>query len=484
MQAPLWGLGRTLAFEMAETWGGLVDLDPEGDPKRFTEVLLAEILHPDDEDQIVFRGGTRLVPRLCHLNTPEPRNVASLCDYDGAYLVTGAPDGLGLRAALWLAEQGARYLVVVGQRSESPHSSQAPERTIENLGATIRIVEGDPADYETLTSVFDEFGKNAPPLKGVMHAVGIVEPVSAGEIDEPLLARTFHERAKGAWLLHALSREADLDFFILFSSVSAIMGSRNLAHFGAANHLLDILAHFRHTQGLPALSVNWGWWPEGGTADTLDAYYPKIGLNPISTDEAFNELAALLRIGCPQAAVTSVDWKIFKPICEAKGPVPFLESIRAEEPDSGKEAESEETDFRRRWTETPPEERWDILVAHVREHLSYVLGFEDPDGLDIKEGFFNMGMDSITTLQFTDRLQQSIGHAFPATLAFEYPNIESLCRHLMDDVLREESVTAEEAEPAASPDYVPAFETEEQFGQLTEDDLVNLLEEKLKSLSE
>jgi acyl carrier protein len=253
------------------------------------------------------------------------------------------------------------------------------------------------------------------------------------------------------------------------------MGSRDLAHFGAANHFVDVLAHRRRAQGLPALSVNWGWWPEAGTAEALEAYYPRIGLNPISSESAFSEIAALLRIGCTEATVTSIDWKIFKPICEARGPFPFLESIRTEEPDAANRAESGDTDFRRLWAQTAADDRGDMLVAHVQEHLSRVLGFKNPQDIDVKEGFFNMGMDSITTLEFTRRLEQSIGHAFPATLAFEYPNIDVLCRHLVDGVLG--------GEPPSPPDDASASRSKESFRGLSEEDLVSLLEKKLKSLN-
>ena len=475
MQAPLWGLGRTLAFEMPDIWGGLADLDPGVDARYSSEVLLQEILYSDDDDQVVFRGQDRFVPRLSVLPGQDNGQGMLPCGHDGAYLVTGNPDGLGMRVALWLAQQGARHLVVVGQDNGGPATRSAEQRrAIENHGATIDVVRGDAADPEILAAVFAGFGKTAPALRGVIHAAGRLEPGPAASIDESLIERTFREKAKGALLLHQLSAGKKLDFFVLFSSVSAIMGSRDLAHFAAASHFLDSLAHFRRAQGLPALSVNWGWWPEGGTAEALDAYYPRIGLNPMSSEDAFNGLSALLRAGRTQAVITSIEWKVFKPICEAKGPFPFLEGIYAGEQIPCGPDESADTDFKRLWAQTAAEDHPDVLSAHVREHLSHVLGFENPDDIDSREGFFNMGMDSITTLQFTKRLEQSIGHAFPATLAFEHPNIEALCKYLIEDVLGDKlPVPFEEA---------PAHETTERFRGLTEGELVDMLEKKLRSL--
>jgi hypothetical protein len=185
--------------------------------------------------------------------------------------------------------------------------------------------------------------------------------------------------------------------------------------------------------------VNWGWWPEGGTAEALDAYYPRIGLNAMSSEDAFNGLAALLSVGCTQAAVMSIEWNVFKPICEAQGPFPVLEGIHAEEQASGRTDESENGDFRRLWARTAVDDRPGVLSTHIREQLSHVLGFENPGDIDAGEGFFNMGMDSITTFQFMKRLVQSIEHAFPVTLAFEHPNVEALCRYLMENVLNDES---------------------------------------------
>lgn len=308
-----------------------------------------------------------------------------------------------------------------------------------------------------------------------------MEPVPATALGESAIARAFHDKAKGACLLDAQSRALELDFFVLFSSASAIMGSRDLAHFGAANHLLDILAHSRRERGLAATCINWGWWPDGGTAESLDDYYPKIGLDPLTTADAFNELAACMRSARTQTCVSAIDWGVFKRVCEARGPVPFLAAIR-EEGQPAEDTEKRDTDFQHTWERTPKDDRWGVIVSHVREHLSRVLGFTGQDEMDNHEGFFQMGMDSITALQFTDRLQKGLGQSLPATLTFEYPNIDSLCRHLMEDVLG--AATDGSANPTAARPEVerPAKECEDEHQDSGEDELVMLLAKKLKSL--
>ena len=270
---------------------------------------------------------------------------------------------------------------------------------------------------------------------------------------------------------------------MLFSSASAVIGSRDLAHFGAANHVVDAVAQRRRAQGLPATSVNWGWWPEGGTTDALDAYYPRIGLDPIATRDAFIALEHLVRSAVAQALVASVDWKVFRRVCEAKGPVPFLADI--EEPGAAQPVEpgSAESDFQRAWASTPRGERQDLIMAHVKEQLCRVLGFADAGDIDEHQGFFQMGMDSITALQLTDRLRASLGQPLPATLTFEYPNVGALCRHLAEDLLGAGAAEVNAEAPGLHVDG-GAGSDDGAFRELDEDELAALLEKKLKILAE
>ena len=339
-QAPLWGLGRAIDLERPELWGALVDLDPEDSPNVAAEKLLGEIWHPDGEDQIAFSDGQRFVARLEKAPThSEPAAAVSLRP-DGAYLITGGLGRLGLKVASWIVSQGGRHIVLMGRRglpadngentrSAGTRASQTIEaiKAMERQGAFVRVVAADVSEWDSLSALMGEFSKTQPPLRGVVHAAAIIELIALNGLNLKSLESALRPKLMGAWALHQLTLKMDLDFFVLFSSGAALWGSKDLAHYAAANHFLDILAHYRHRQGLPATSINWGWWSGGGTTPTAERYFKQIGLNPMSDEECLASLNEILSSGAVQRAVSNFNWQIFGPILEVKKRRPMLEKL-------------------------------------------------------------------------------------------------------------------------------------------------------------
>lgn len=491
-QAPLWGLGRVIGLEKPELWGGLVDLDPADRPEVAAERLFAEICNPDGEDQIAFRGRQRFVARLERAKTLPGEGRPAILRPDGAYLITGGLGRLGLKVAHWMVTQGARYLVLLGRKGipapaerESLSSGSPTVQTthaihsIERLGASVKVIAADVSDTDQMTALLAQFGKTHPPLRGVIHAAATMEMIALQDLDLKALESTFKPKVMGAWALHQLTREMDLDFFVLFSSGAALWGSKDLAHYAAANAFLDSLAHYRRRNGLPALSINWGWWAGGGTSQTAERYFRQIGLNPMSDDECLASLSDLISAGEVQKAVSNFDWRIFGPILETKKRRPFLERLLIQRQSDEKRLPKESLDFLRQLEEAAAVQRRDILLKKIQALVAQILRYGGPELLDTKQGFFSMGMDSIMALQLKNRIEASLGRRLPQTVAFEHPNIEALTDFLATEVLSLALPEQADVEPHAS-----EKETVVQHGveMQSEEDLVELLSRKLKGL--
>jgi acyl carrier protein/NADP-dependent 3-hydroxy acid dehydrogenase YdfG len=492
-QAPLWGLGRVIDLEQPEIWGGLVDLDPADCPIDSVNRLIEEIRYPDGEDQIAFRGGQRLVARLKQSCDREIETKPLKWHSDGTYLITGGLGSLGLKVAYWMAEQGARHLVLLGRRglaeypeggSSSLESVVSPKveaiRAIEQLGAKVEVVRADVGDWAQMSSLFKQFGKMGRSLRGVVHAAATINMSALRNLDMEAFESAFKPKVSGAWILHQLTEEMDLDFFVLFSSGASMWGSKDLAPYAAANQFLDGLAHYRQNRGLPALSINWGWWAGGGTPKEAERYFTQIGLRPMSNEKCLEALCELLTSGTVQKAVSDFDWNIFGPVLEAKKHRPLLENILVRPETASKAKES--LVLRHQLEEASPGDRIKLLLNHVRTVAAQVLGFDTPDLLDPKQGFFSMGMDSIMALQLKTRLEKTLGQSLPLTIAFEYPNIESLVTYL-DAELTSLEVSAKKSS-AKSPGGLPEKEGRvvgpKEGEELSEDELTELLSERLK----
>jgi acyl transferase domain-containing protein len=469
VQAPLWGLGRGIAVEHPEIWGGLVDLDPAAPAARI-ETLLAELDAPSGEDQVALRGGARHVARLARKMLPAERpRPASL---EGTYLVTGGLGGLGLRVARWLVARGARHLALVGRRP--PSAAQA--ETVGALaaeGASVQTFAADVADPARMAAVFAEIQAGWPPLRGVVHAAGVITLQAVDGLSEDAVAEVFRPKVTGAWVLHELTRELALDFFVSFSSAASVWGSRLLAHYAAANHFLDALALHRRDLGLPALSVSWGPWAEGMTSSDGRRALAEMGVGALSVPDGLKALDRLLAAGVDQATVAAVDWDVFAPVYSAKVRRPLLERLESGAPTP--EARPDAGDLARELADALPADRWSLLSLHVQAEASRVLGGKGSAPLEPGQGFKELGMDSLMAVELRNRLQHRLGRPLPSTLAFDYPTIEGLVAHLLQQVPGLSDVAVPPRSREA--DELAALET------LSEDEVKELIAEELQSLS-
>ena len=433
-QAPLWGFGRTVAVERPHLWGGLVDLDPDGAHAPDVDLLLAEVTANPGEEAL-YRGGERYVSRLAASPrapaSPPPRSL----NPDATYLITGGLGALGRRFARHLVARGARHLLLLG-RGRLPHRSlrtgTVPEgwqpkisalRELEEAGVEVRYAAVDVSDPEAMEEVL---ASPARPLAGIVHAAGTVDLCSLEEMDEDRLRAVMSPKIAGAQHLHQLTAACDLDFFVLASSAAATWGAAEMAHYAAANHLLDALAHHRRATGLAALSIAWGRWGEGAALTRAASYFDRLGLGVMAPQQALAACDHLLAQDAVQRTVAKVDWQAFKPIYQARRERPFLAEVGNAEQQPGQDEArvSETADPRPAREEEIPAlaaelqhagetEHREMLADYVAGLISELLGFGPDHPLDTGRGFFQLGMDSITTVRLRQRLESGLQLSLP-----------------------------------------------------------------------
>jgi NAD(P)-dependent dehydrogenase (short-subunit alcohol dehydrogenase family)/acyl carrier protein len=513
-QATLWGLGRVAALEHPQLWGGLVDLELE-DVQLGAAQLLAEVdaaaaaaADPAEaagaEDQVAWRGGDRYVPRLLRSPAPPPQSIA--VSPGAAYLVTGGLGGLGLQVAHWLAEHGARHLVLIGRRGLPPQvMTAAPDpqfgatleaiRHIEALGATVTVLAADVASHADMAALFARFGADLPPLGGIVHAAAALSSAPLAALAWPDVAAMLHPKVAGTLVLHELSAGLDLDFFVLFSSTTALLGAQGLAHYAAANAFLDAFAAYRRSLGLPALSINWGTWNVMRAASVTERQRAaEVGLQQMPAEQALALLGDFLAAPPqPQVVIAAVDWAMLKPTYEARRRRPFLAAVGLP---AGRPASLQMADPAARAADLPaqtlaiqyqaahPQDRRDLLIAALRQAVAKVVGLADPRAIDLHQGLFEMGLDSLMSVELKTRLEREVGQALPPTLTFNYPTIHDLATYLEQEILVE---TKEIQTPPPAARSVPAPEQAPQTGEaeideLSEDELAGRLLERLRHL--
>jgi acyl transferase domain-containing protein/acyl carrier protein len=450
-QAAAWGIGKVVALEHPELWGGSIDLPAAPSPDDVSR-LVEEVLGSDGEPQVMLRDGLRYVARLSRA-TLQPSGSAVSISPDGAYLVTGGTGAVGLQIARWLINRGARRIVLTGRHG----TNSTDHDELRQSGADIRVAAVDAADAEQMRVLL----KGLPDLRGVFHAAGVGGHRTIRDLDAESLLAVLRPKITGGWILHELTRRIALDFFVMFSSIASIWGSKAQAHYTAANQGLDALAWHRRSLGLPATSINWGPWAGTLTGEEFEGLR-RSGVHPLQPAEAFEALDAVLRSAEAQVTVADVDWVRFRSVYEARGPQPLLARVGGTSPGvtspgvtSPGDAPSARPPYRSLpsplWRVTSPGDAPSArprpksraeAVAVVRELVARVLGERELP--DASHGFADLGLDSLMAVELKQLLEDRFGQPLSATVVFNYPTVDKLTDYLMG------------VQPAAAP--VPAIE--------------------------
>lgn len=242
-------------------------------------------------------------------------------DPGGTYLLTGGLGGIGLQLSQRLAERGARHLALLSRRGKAQLSdgSKPAEKTnaaiqqLEQQGVQVEILKADVASQEDLSQAIEKIRATMPPLRGIFHAAGVLEDGLLLGQDWSRFQRGLAAKVQGTWNLHTLTRSDELDCFVMFSSVTAVLGPAARGPYAAGNIFLDSMAHYRHQLGLPSLSVNWGAWANTGMAKAIRSQRANLQrLQMLTPDVGLDGLELLITQDVHQIGIFPLDWQEFQ----------------------------------------------------------------------------------------------------------------------------------------------------------------------------
>jgi NADP-dependent 3-hydroxy acid dehydrogenase YdfG/acyl carrier protein len=423
-QASVLGLARTIAIEFPDLRCTTVDLDPLGD----ISPLVDELLLSDGEDRVAFRGNDRYVPRL-ESYAPSVSSVASTIHADATYLITGGLGGLGLRMARWLADQGARSLVLLGRSAPSTQAGDAIAE-IRALGVTVEVHTANVARRSELAAILDGVTASMPPLRGIIHAAGVLDDGVLVQQTWDRFMTVLAPKVHGAWNLHELTSGVALDFFVLCSSVASVFGAPGQGAYAAGNAFLDALAAHRRTSGRVGLSINWGVWAEVGMATRVEEQGRRrvlTAIRPMSPEACLACLERAFSFPDAQVIVADADWTAWT------GPVPsVLASVVRPLAAGPQRSEAQGTlDIVRHLESAPEASRRGLVVGFIRQEARRVLGLGDAHPIDERQPLLKLGLDSLMAVELRNRLAAALGRPLPATLVFDYPSPSVLAEFLL-----------------------------------------------------
>ncbi len=423
-QAPVWGMGRTVDHEYPELRCTRVDLSTGGGPEEL-RALFEEVWADDRAVDVVLRGSRRYVARLTRYDEVKPVETPAFTA-DATYLITGGLGAIGRVVATWMAEQGARHLVLMG-RGDASASAQQTLDTLRAAGTEVMVARGDVTSSGQVAAVLESVRASMPPLRGVVHAAGVLDDGILQHLDERQLRNVMAPKVEGAWNLHVLTRDAALDFFVLFSSASSLLGSPGAANYAAANAFLDALAWHRRAEGRPALSIDWGPWAGLGFSARAQHHgrLTQHGVAAMPAAECLSALTSLMSQPVTQVAVLDVDLARLHSAMRT----PLLADLQPELFDEHRPGSGLDDALHA----AAPEKRQRLLEPYLRELTAAKLGLA-PANLDIEAPLNGLGVDSLITLELRLQIERDLGIAVPVARLLDGPSVASLSGWLADQL--------------------------------------------------
>ncbi|WP_281288446.1 type I polyketide synthase [Streptomyces paromomycinus] len=446
VQAQVWGLGRVVALEHPERWGGLVDL-PEVLDER-SGARLAAVLAGCKENEVAIRTAGTLGRRMSRVPRRSPRTPWSP---RGTVLVTGGTGAIAGHVSQWLVGRGAERLVLVGRSGPAAADVAARAAELAAAGVHVDVLSCDVSERRPLEALLGWIGRNGPELSSVMHTAGVLDDGVLDRLTTPRLESVLSVKAHGAALLDELTADLDLDAFVLFSSAASTLGGPGQGNYAAANAYLDALAENRRARGLAGLAVAWGLWGGGGLGESNEAIRSRmrrLPMPPMDPQLAVRALGESLDGPEPTVTVMDFDWQ---QLGSAPGSadeldlplvrdIPEIRRLAAERAAAGSVTRSDSRgELAARLAGAGRSEQDRILTDVVRAEAAAVLGHDSADGVQARQAFKDLGFDSLTAVELRNRLNAATGLRLPATLVFDHPTPTALAGWLRTELAPQET---------------------------------------------
>ncbi|MEU7429129.1 SDR family NAD(P)-dependent oxidoreductase [Streptomyces sp. NPDC040750] len=360
---------------------------------------------------------------------PAPR-----LDSDATYLVTGGLSGLGAASARHLARRGACHLALVSRRGIEAPEAAALLADLERAQVTVHVSAADITDPEAVRAVFTEAEQDGRPVRGIVHAAMHLDDAPMDDLTRERFAAVLAPKVRGAEILHGLAQDQDLDFFVVYSSVAALIGNQRQAPYAAANLYMEALMRRRRVHGRPGLALAWGGIAETGyvartrMADTI----VRSGIGLITPATALAALDRHLTRPGGQAAIGVMDWDRLTQLLPALSVPRFSAQLSH---GSSRDQRAQAHDLRQRLKSA---ESAQVRLAPITETLvdatAHILQ-TTPDRVDPAANLTDLGLDSLMGAELSVALQQTFSCELSMMELMAAATVDGIA-HRIDRVLR------------------------------------------------
>ncbi len=450
----VWGLAKVVSIEYPEIFGGIVDADETAFYENTD--FIYEVLG-NSVQEICVRGTKRYAGRLVshgdYLKKGLDKKKKILLKEDASYLITGGTGALGLIYAEQLVKSGAKNLILMSRREPGQKAKEAIQKFTE-AGVQIKIAYADVCDYESLKAAMDEMKASMPQIRGIVHTAGVLNDKMLIHLDWNDFEKVMSPKVAGTVNLYNTVEKEALDFFMMLSSITSMVGNMGQANYASANYFQNAFAVYMNMNKLPGYTFCWGPWSESGMAagkDSVSNTMERMGLKTFGKEQGQKIIEDFMDQPYENLLIADVDWNVLGSSLEnGAGKKEFLSKLVAEK-DTKSDTEQDDKDNTVLETlkSLSREEREELLIEKLQGICGKIMGFEKGQLLSVDEAFQVQGADSLMIFSMRTAINKLLSIDINVSVFFNYPTIVKLSEYLLDEVLVIEDANIEEKEEEA-----------------------------------
>ncbi len=436
----VWGLAKVISIEYLEIFGGILD----GDEAAFRENtdFIHEVLG-DNVQEICIRGRSRYAGRLIshadYLKKGLDKKKKILLKEDASYLITGGTGALGLAYAEQLVKAGAKNLALLC-RHEPGHKAEEAIRKFSDSGVQVKVVYADVCDYESLKEAVVEINAALPPVRGVVHAAGVLNDKMLIHLDWNDFEKVLDPKAAGTINIYLAVGAEELDFFMMLSSITSVVGNMGQGNYASGNYFMNSFAAHMGMNRLPGYTFCWGPWNEGGMAadkDSVSNTMERMGMKTFTKEQGQKIIEDFMDQPYENLLIADVEWNTLgTSLQNAAGKKEFLSKLVSEEKMKvDTEQEGQDNTVLEILKSLQGEEREEFLIEKLQGICGKIMGYEKGQLLSVEEAFQEQGADSLMIFSMRTAVNKLLGIDINVSVFFNYPSIVKLADYLLNEIL-------------------------------------------------
>lgn len=456
--AALFGVAKVISLENPNIRCTCVDIDDNSGAMEIASELEAE----DQLYNIAYRQGKRYIEEFKKTDIDEIQDKKIDIIDGNVYVVSGGTGGIGLEMAKYLASK-ARVNICVISRTKIPerekwtiYGAEGNNRIcqiidfikcIEATGSQIECYSADITNEHEASTVLESIRERFGKINGILHCAGMPGDGIIFRKDIEAFERVVSPKIQGTWILDKLTEKDNLDFFAMFSSIIAIMGSSGQSDYAAANSYMESYSAYRNRKGKRSVTVSWAPWKEIGMA--IDNGFDAIRgpFKPISTLTAVSAWDTILNKDLNRITIGEIDNEVMGMVMDHLS-IRISDGLRKNinSKNSGAVSARKVNDQNQAKNVTlkgRDNGKYSDIEKRIAKIWSKVIGANE---IDVYDSFMQLGGDSIIATGLLAEIQKEFGEIVEISDVFTYPSIEQISEYLarQTDKKRYSRLTMEE----------------------------------------